>query len=217
MSLDGQLKNAVLEELKWEPSVSEAHIGVTAKDGVISLSGYVDTYPEKAAAERAVGRVKGVKAVAEELKIKLNLDFKRTDEEICAAAIDRLGWNVSVPKDAIKVKVQDGWVTLTGELAWNFQKNAVHDEIRWLSGVVGVSNLITIAPRVNTRDVSDSISHALHRSWYFDPQTVFVTAKAGAIKLTGTVHTWQERNVAAMTAWSAPGATQVENDITVVS
>ena len=216
MSKDSELQRDVLDELSWEPSVTAAHIGVTAKDGVVALTGHVDNYMQKNAAEAAAGRVKGVKAVAEELEVRYPFDSKRSDEDIAAAAVDRLSWSVSVPKDAAKIKVQDGWVTLSGEVEWHYQKTAAADDVRSLHGVVGVSNNITIKPTVNTADVSDSIRKALHRSWLFDVDTVHVTANGGKIKLTGSVDSWHDKEVAETTAWAARGATTVENNLSVV-
>ena len=216
MSKDSQLQQAVLAELEWEPSVNPAHIGVTANAGVATLTGHVDDYMQKHAAETAAGRVKGVKAVAEELEVKLPFDVKRGDEQIAAAAVDRLGWDVSVPRDAVKVRVEHGWVTLSGEVDWWFQGQAAEQAVKHLMGVVGVSNATTIKPRVDTATLSDDITHALHRSWFFDPKTVQVTAERGQVRLTGTVHSQHDRQLAAETAWAAQGATGVQNLITVV-
>jgi osmotically-inducible protein OsmY len=216
MSQDSQLQQDVLAEFKWEPSVTAGHIGVTAKHGVITLSGHVDSYAQKHAAETAARRVKGVKGVAEEIEVRLPFDTKRNDDDIAAAAIDRLAWNVSVPKDSIVVKVENGWVTLTGQVDWWYQKDAVERDVRPLAGVVGVSNQMTIKPRIDTASLSDDITHALHRSWNFNPDNVHVRAEGGKIFLTGTVQSPYDRQVAARTAWSAPGATNVENDIAVV-
>jgi osmotically-inducible protein OsmY len=216
MSQDSQLQQNVLAEFKWEPSVTAGHIGVTAKNGVVTLSGHVDSYAQKFAAETAARRVKGVKGVAEEIEVKLPFETKRSDDDIAAAAIGRLAWNVSVPKDSVIVKVENGWVTLTGQVDWWYQRNAVEQDILPLAGVVGVSNQTTIKPRVDTASLSDDITHALHRSWYFNPDNVRVRAEGGKIVLTGTVQSPHDRQVAAQTAWSAPGATSVENDIAVV-
>ncbi len=216
MSQDSQLQQAVQDEFIWEPAVTAAHIGVTASAGVVTLSGHVDSYAGKLAAETAARRVKGVKAVAEEIVVRLPFDVKRGDDEIAAAAVQRLAWNASIPRDSIKVTVRDGWVTLTGQVDWWYQQQAVQQDIRPLLGVVGVSNQTTIKPRVNTADLSDDITHALHRSWFFDPNEVHVTAKGGHVKLTGKVHSYHERQTAGSTAWSAPGATAVENDLIVV-
>lgn len=215
MSQDSQLQQSVLAEFNWEPSVTAGHIGVTASAGVVTLSGHVDSYAEKHAAETAARRVKGVKAVAEEIEVKLLNDTKRSDQDIAAAAIDRLAWNVSIPRDAIKVKVEKGWVTLTGQVDWHFQHEAAQQDVRRLYGVTGVSNLITIKSRVNAANISDDITHALNRSWYFDPQTIRVSAEAGKVRLSGTARSPHDKRTAAMTAWAAPGVTSVENDITV--
>lgn len=216
MSHDSDLQQAVLAELKWEPSIVAAHIGVAANAGVVTLTGHVDSYTQKRAAECAAGRVKGVKAVAEEIEVRLAFDAKRDDSELAAAAIDRLAWDVSVPRDAIEVRTENGWVTLTGQVAWHFQKVAAEQDIRPLLGVVGVSNQITIKPLVNTSNITDDILHALHRSWFFDPTTIAVTARGSQVRLTGSVTSWNDRQVAAETAWAAPGVTEVANDIAVV-
>jgi len=216
MSNDNELQRAVLAELHWEPSVTAAHIGVTAHDGVVTLTGHVQAYPEKHAAEMAAARVKGVHAVAEELEVRLPFDIKRSDEDIAGAAIDRMAWDVSIPKDAVNVRVEHGWVTLTGEVDYYYQKNAPEQDIRHLFGVLGVSNQVTIKPQVDTGGISDSIMHALHRSWFFDPSTIQVSAMSGHVKLTGTAHSAYDKQVAAATAWAAPGVTNVENDLAVV-
>jgi osmotically-inducible protein OsmY len=212
---DNELKQAVLAELTWEPSVNVAHIGVTAKGGVVTLTGHVESFMEKQAAETATGRVKGVRAVAEEIEVRLPFEIKRGDEEIATAAVGRLAWDVSIPHNAVKVKVEKGWVTLNGQVESYYQKEAAGQEVAGLFGVIGVSNTITIKPRVNAVNLSDDIMNALHRSW-FDAKTIKVTADGGKVRLTGTAHSWHERDVAASTAWAAPGATAVENHITVM-
>jgi osmotically-inducible protein OsmY len=214
MQTDKQLQKAVTEELSWEPSIKAAHIGVAADDGVVTLTGHVDTYMEKQAAEKAARRVKGVKAVAEEIEVKLAFDVKRTDADIAAAALNRLEWDVEVPDDAIRIKVEKGWVTLTGEVDWHYQQLAAERDVRALLGVVGVSNQTSIKPRVNEKNISENIRHALHRS-RFDAKTINVSAKGGEVHLTGTADSWYERQLAATTAWAAPGATNVQNDITI--
>ena len=214
MSTDRDLQKSVLEELSWEPSVTAAHIGVTAKDGVVALTGHVENYMEKFAAERAAGRVKGVKAVAEEIEVRLPIDTNRSDEEIAAAALNRLAWSVSVPRDVVKVRVEKGWVTLTGEVEWHYQKEAAEHDLRSLYGVVGVSNQITIKARVDASHVQDDVMHALHRSWFFDP-AISVVATGSRVKLSGTVRTPYDRRLAGATAWAAQGVTVVENDLIV--
>jgi len=214
MTADRELQKSVLEELSWEPSVTAAHIGVTAKDGVVALTGHVENYMEKFAAERAAGRVKGVKAVAEEIEVRLPIDTNRSDEEIAAAALNRLAWSVSVPRDVVKVRVEKGWVTLTGEVEWHYQKEAAEHDVRGLYGVVGVSDQITIKARVDAGHVQDDVMHALHRSWFFDP-AISVVATGSRVKLSGTVRTPYDRRLAGATAWAAQGVTVVENDLIV--
>lgn len=216
MSLDAALQKSVIAELSWEPSIDAAHIGVTADKGVVSLSGHVGSFMEKHAAETAARRVKGVKAVADEIEVRLPFHVKRADDEIAAAAVSRLSWDVSIPKDAVKVTVAKGWVTLTGEVDWHYQKDAAELDIRNLFGVLGVSSQITIKPQVDTADLSDKITTALHRSWFYDPKTIWVSASDGTVRLTGTVHSWHDRQVAGETAWAAPGATAVNNEIAVI-
>ena len=210
---DEQLKKAVLEELTWEPSVSPADIGVIAKDGIVTLTGHVKTFAEKHAAETATRRVKGVRAVAEEIEVRLPFESKRGDDQIAAAAADRITWDVVVP-DAVKIKVEKGWLTLDGQVEWHYQKEAAERAVRNLFGVVGVRNMITIKPTVDTAKIGEDIRHALHRSWFFDP-AILVSADGGKVHLSGTVQSPYDRRVAAATAWAAPGARSVENDIRV--
>ena len=217
MSADSDLKKAVLDELGWEPSVNAAHIGVTANAGVVTLTGHVDSFAHKLGAEKAASRVRGVKALAEEMEVKLPWEIKRGDEAIAAAAIERLSWNSTVPNDVVQVKVAKGWVILAGTVAWRFEKDAAEQDIRMLSGVIGVLNEIVVRPTVNASNVKEEIERALHRSWYYDPNTIEVSAQGGKIKLTGNVSTWNARRLAGSTAWSAPGAISVENDIGVNS
>ncbi|MGV8950558.1 MAG: BON domain-containing protein [Cypionkella sp.] len=215
MTSDSDLKKSVLAELSWEPGVTAAHIGVEANNGVVTLTGHVDNYSAKYTAEAAAGRVKGVKAIIEELEVKLPGHVKKGDEAIAAAALERFSWSNSVPHDALKVKVEKGWVTLTGEVNWHFEKDAAVREIRDLAGVIGVSDQITIKPRVNVSTIGNDITHALHRAWY-DPKTITVRADGGKVTLSGTVTSWHDREEAETTAWAAPGATSVENNLAVV-
>jgi osmotically-inducible protein OsmY len=221
MSDDRQLQQNVLAELEWEPSVDAAHIGVTANAGVVTLTGHVENFAGKQAAEAAVGRVKGVRAVADDIEVLLPFERKRGDDAIAAAAIERLSWDVSVPRDAVTVRVEAGWVTLTGRVAWYFEKLAAEQDIHRLHGVVGVSNQIVIDGRRAGREVdvikiNDNIMHALKRSWFFDEQTIHVAASDGHVRLTGTARTPHDRQVAAAAAWAGPGVVSVENDITVM-
>ena len=217
MSHDDQLQKAVLAELSWEPSITAAHIGVAADNGTVTLTGHVNSYGQKHAAEMATGRVKGVKAIAEEIEVRLPFEIKRDDTDIATAAANRLAWDTGTPRDAVKIKVEAGWVTLTGEVDWHFQKEAAQREVRNLMGVRGVTNQVTIKPHVDTARLQDDIQLALHRSIFFQPENVHVSAQDGRVKLTGTVNSWRERQTAASTAWAARGATSVENDLIVVA
>jgi len=215
MNSDHKLKNDVLAELAWEPSVDADHIGVTAEEGVVTLTGHVDTYRQKHAAETAAGRVQGVKALVEEIEIRLPFHAKRTDDEIAAAVLSRFSWDSAIPEDALKVKVDNGIVTLSGQVDWNYQREAAVAMIRSLGGVAGVSSQISLKARSSIGTISDEIMHALHRSWFFDEAKIKVSVDGGNVHLTGTADSWADRQTAAATAWAAPGTTSVENDIRV--
>lgn len=188
---------------------------MTAASGVITLTGHVGSFAEKHAAEAAAGRVKGVKAVVEEIEVKLGFDVKRTDDEIAAAAVESLMWDVSVPKDKVQVKVEKGWVTLSGEVDWHFQKEAAELSSRRLIGVVGVINQITIKANSDPSDIHTKIVTALNRSWY-DADKITVTTQGGKVRLDGSVRNWYERRWAETAAWGAPGVTNVENDLSII-
>jgi osmotically-inducible protein OsmY len=214
MSDDKRLKQAVLDELEWEPSVNAAHIGVTAKDGVVTLLGHVENFLEKSAAEKVARRVHDVKAVAEEIEVRLPFNVKRGDEEIASAVVNRLNWDSTVPSGAVKARVEKGWVTLTGDVDWHFQQEAAENDVRGLWGVIGLSNEMTIRPKPNASNIRDKIMMALGRS-RIDPASINVFANYGKVKLTGNVNSWHEYNEAASAAWAAPGTTSVENEISV--
>jgi osmotically-inducible protein OsmY len=216
MSQDKILRDDVLAELDWEPRVNASHIGVSANAGVVTLTGHVENYTEKSAAEAATWRVKGVKGLAEEIIVRLPNSINRSDEDIAEAAVSRLSWDVSIPKNSVSVRVEKGWLTLTGEVQWHYQKQAAESDVSALWGVIGVSNETTVKSRINTTDISNSIRKALHRSWLFDADTITVKADGGQVKLGGTATSWHDKEVAESTAWLAKGATAVENNITVV-
>jgi osmotically-inducible protein OsmY len=211
---DSELQQAVLSELAWEPSVIAAHIGVTAIAGIVTLTGRVETFAEKHAAEEAASRVKGVEAVVENIEVRLAFDAKRSDNDIAAAVVNRLEWDVAVPRKAVEVKVEDGWITLSGEVHWNFQRAAATQDVRRLLGVTGVTNQITLKPPIDILQVRGDLMHALNRSWS-DSRNITVTANGATIRLTGTVRSPHDRDIAVATAWSAPGATAVENDLII--
>jgi osmotically-inducible protein OsmY len=215
MPLDKELQQAVLAELDWEPSVVAAHIGVTANAGIVTLTGHVETFAEKNAAETAARRVRGVKAVAENIQVELAFERIRGDDDVAAAAVERLAWDTSVPAGTITVKVEHGWITLTGQVLWFFQKEAAGQDVARLHGVTGVSNQIVVKPIVDLSDISARIRRALHRSWLLDDENITVRADGGHVHLTGTVASPHDRQVAWATAWAAPGATSVENDIAI--
>lgn len=214
MKTDHQLKIDVTEELAWEPSISADHIGVAVEDGIVTLSGHVEHYSQKREAERAVSRVKGVKGLAEAIEVRLPSHIKKGDDELVKAALNRLSWDSAIPKDAIRVKAEKGWLTLSGEVKWKFLKDSAAREVRTLMGVTGVSNEITVKTNPNTATISADIRKALHRTWLSDAN-VKVTATDGKVRLTGHVPTWADRALAARTAWSAEGTTAVQNDISV--
>ena len=212
---DTDLQRDVLDELKWEPAVNAAHIGVSVKDGIVTLSGHVPSYAEKYAAERAAKRVNGVKAVANELDVKLPGTSHRTDEDIAKAAVNALKSNILVPNDKIKVTVRNGWVELEGQVEWQFQKTAAESAVRYLPGVTGVTNLVTVKPKVTPTELREQIEEAFKRSAEVDASHVTVEIEGGKVILRGTVRSWAQKDAAERAAWSAPGVTSVDNRITV--
>ncbi len=212
---DLDLQHSVLDELKYEPSVNAAHIGVSVKNGVVTLSGHVPTYAEKFGAEEAAKRVYGVRAVANELDVKLAAGNKRTDEDIAEKAVATLKTNTLVPADKIKVIVSNGWLTLEGEVEWQYEKTAAERAVRYLVGVTGVTNLIKVKPRVSPEEIKSKIEEAFKRSAHADAQHITVDVQGGKVVLRGNVHSLAEKEEATRVAWSAPGTTSVENLISV--
>jgi osmotically-inducible protein OsmY len=213
---DTAIRQNIIDELDFEPSVKAAHIGVSVDSGVVTLSGHVCSYAEKLAAERAAKRVKGVRAIAQEIEVRYPNDLKTADDEIAKRAVNILAWSAVVPKDAVQVKVQDGWVTLSGKLDWQFQRTAAETEIRRLSGVAGVINSITIKSHVQSADVKRKIEDALKRSAEVEAQSIRVSLLGdGKVALDGEVHDWQERDAVSLAAWSAPGVVSVEDRLTI--
>ncbi|MDI1229260.1 MAG: BON domain-containing protein [bacterium] len=216
MSEDAKLTQRVLEELKWQPSIDAAHIEVTAHDGVITLTGHVGSFAQKCAAEKVTIRMAGVKALAEEIEVRLPSENKRSDEDIAAAAVHCLSWDSFVPHDRVKVTVEKGWLTLSGKLNWSFERKAAANAVAHLKGVKGITNDITLKLRANAKSISEDIKTALTRSWFSEPSDITVTVNDGDVLLTGTVHSLEEKRKAAWTAWCAPGAIDVKNNITVL-
>lgn len=212
---DQSLKQSVLDELAWDPSVTEAHIGVTACDGVVTLTGHVGSYAERCAVEHAVGRLYGVKAIAEELEIRYLNNFDHGDEDIARQALNVLSWDLSIPKDGVKVKVMKGWVTLSGDVNWYYQRHAAETDVRKLLGVMGIINQITIKPSVQASDVRKQIKAAFERNAEFEADNITVSMDGGEVTLGGEVDSYYERALAENAAWSAPGVTQVHDLITI--
>jgi osmotically-inducible protein OsmY len=215
MKNDVQLKKDVQAELEWDPSVNATQVGVAVKNGVVTLTGHLATFAEKVAVERAVQRVKGVQAIAVELDIKLAPGHVRSDTEIAAAAEYALLWHAQVPAERIKVKVEKGWVTLSGEVDWEFQRHEAEIAIRPLTGVVGVSNAILLKAKVTPADIGKRIREALTRQAERESEVITVDVSGQKVTLRGSVHSWAERAAAQGAAWSAPGVNTVVNELRV--
>jgi len=215
MKSDRELQIDVVDELRWEPGVNAANIGVTVKDGVVTLQGTVDSFAEKWAAEKAVKRLPGVRALALELEVKLPGSSERTDADIAEAAENTLKWDVLVPYDRIKVTAESGRITLEGEVDWQFQRSTAEGDVLHLTGVKGVINLITVKPKVAPTEVKEKIEAAFKRSAILDANQIKVQADGGKVTLSGTVRSWAEREQAENAAWAAPGVSSVKCDITV--
>jgi osmotically-inducible protein OsmY len=212
---DAQIQTDVLAELKWEPRVSPNEIGVVVKDGVVTLTGWVDAYTKRWAAEDAAHRVRGVKAVANDIEVRLPTGDQRTDPDIAEAAIRALRWDAFVPADRIQVTVSKGWVTLKGEVDWQFQKQDAERAIRRLTGVKGVTNFITVKARPTPAELKKRIEDALIRTAQSDAHRITVDVQGEKVILKGTVHSWAEKQEAERQAWAAPGVLAVENQITI--
>ena len=218
MKSNTQLQQDVLQELEYEPSVDAAHIGVTAKDGIVGLTGNVKSYAEKYGAVHAAERVAGVKAVTDEMKVDLPALHVRNDEDIARAVLNALQWDVWVPNDRIKVKVDSGWITLEGEVDYKYQQTAAENAVRNLTGVKGVSNLITIKlPAVVPSEVKAKIDSALRRAAEVDAAHIKVNVVNDKVILHGRVSSWAERQEAERAAWSAPGVKVVEDDLVIAA
>ncbi|MFT5736672.1 MAG: osmotically-inducible protein OsmY [Maribacter sp.] len=215
MKTDSQIKMDVQDELDWEPSIDETKIGVAVDDGVVTLSGEVDSYAKKIAAEKAAKSVYGVKAVAEDIMVKYSSSFTRSDTEIAKAALNALKWHSSVPNDTVMVKVENGWVYLTGELKWDYQKDSAKNAIKDLTGVKGVSNGITIKQDVKPFEVKEKIAKAFERSAEIDAKGITVTTDGHTVTLSGKVHSIKEKEDAEKAAFKAPSVWQVKNKLRV--
>lgn len=212
---DKLLRQDVIDELDFVPSVDATDSGVAVSNGVVTLTGHVSSYAQKLAAERAVRKVKGVRVVAEEIEVRYPDEKKTADDQIAERALAILNWDARVPAESITLRVERGWVTLTGEVAWQFQRVAAANDIRKLSGVIGVANEIRVRPEITPQDVRGKILDALKRSADLDASSIMVAVHNDRVTLLGKVKTWRERDLAERAAWSAAGVSAVEDRLDI--
>jgi osmotically-inducible protein OsmY len=212
---DSGIKDDVLSELKYEPSIKTTDIGVLVKDGAVTLTGFVATYGEKWHAVRAAKRVSGVRAVADDIKVKLADSHERTDGEIAASAADHISWLISVPKNKVDITVREGWISLKGQLEWWHQKYAVENAVHFLAGVKGVTNLITVNSTTSASEIKTLIEKAFARNALLESNKIKIETSGNSVTLKGKVKTYAEKDEAEQVAWAAPGVSSVENKIKV--
>jgi len=212
---DKLIRQNVIDELDFEPSVDAAHIGVAVDKGVVTLTGHVATYAQRVAAEKAVRKVRGVRGVVEEIQVRFAGETPPRDEDLAQRAVQMLDWSVTVPRNTVQVQVQDGWVTLTGKVDWQYQKEEAYRSIRRLAGVVGIINKIEVSPKASVPEVRSKIMAALKRNAELEADAIKVTVKDAKVTLEGTVNAWHERGLAETAAWSAPGVRAVEDRLTL--
>ncbi len=215
MKTDAEIQKHVMEELKWEPAIHSSEVGVAVKNGVVTLSGTVDTYQEKKMAEKAALKVAGVKGIAEDIEIRLSYHDQKTDAELAQAVVNALKWNALVPDDKIKIKVENAWVTAQGMVEWAYEQNAVRDAIASIVGIKGISNLVKVTPKLDPADVKKKISAAFERNAIIDANSIHIENIGSKVVLTGKVSSYSEKREAEHVAWNAPGVSSVENNIEV--
>ncbi|MES2520720.1 MAG: BON domain-containing protein [Bacteroidota bacterium] len=216
MKTNEELQKDVQNAIKWEPLLHAAEIGVSVKDGVVTLTGNVDSYAKKSEAENATKNIVGVKVVVENVEVKFNSSYsKKDDNDIASEILNAYKWNMEVPNDKIKIKVENGFITLEGDVSWNFQKNAARDAVSKLAGVTGVLNNILIKPETQDAVEKADIENALERNWSLREDEVNVKVSNHKVTLTGTVGSWYQKDEAARIAWSAPGVWEVVNELEI--
>lgn len=212
---DLSLRQSIMDELEFQPDIDAANIGVTVDNGVVTLTGHVKSYAQKISAERAVKSIKGVRAVAEEIQVRPMKDAGTADDAIASRALNILSWSSDIPEQDIKVIVQNGWITLEGEVDWQYQKETAEMAVRKLSGVVGVDNRLVLRPQVNVDDIQRRIEEALKRNAEVDAKGIHIKVEGDVVKLEGKVHLWRERQIAERAAWSVPGVRQVDDHLRI--
>lgn len=217
MKTDNQIQSDVIDELKWEPTLNSSEIGVAVRNGIVTLSGQVDTYAKKLAAEKAAKKVSGVKAVAEDIQVGISPSYRKTDTEIAEAVLNALKWHTAVQHDQIKIKVEDGIVRLEGEVEWEFQKNNARLAIENLTGVRSVINLISVKPKVNPLELEQKIKAAFQRSASIDAGRIKIEVVGNKVILKGNVRSFAESEDAEDAAWAAPGVLTVENKLDIIA
>ena len=215
MKTDYQIKNDVLDELAWQPNIDETQIGVIVENGVVTLSGVVNTYTKKLEAEKAAKRVEGVKAVALDIEVKYGADFKKTDQEIAKAIVEAFEWNSSIPEDDIQIKVENGWAYLSGDVQWSYQKSAAKNAVEKLVGVKGVSNLIKLKNNIKPKEVKDNIKKAFQRMADIDANNITLETHGHTVTLRGVVHSIKEKEDAETAAYNAGGVYEVKNELRI--
>lgn len=215
MKSDLEIQKNVMDEIKWEPSLNPSEIGVAVKNGIVTLSGQVDSFFKKQTAERAVKRVKGVKAVAEDIQIGVSPSYERSDADIATAVFNALKWHAAVQEDKIKIKVENGIVKLEGDVECEYQRKNAKTAIENLSGVIAVNNLIRVKPKLIADNIEHKISEAFHRNAAIDAKKIVVNVDGNKVTLTGTVHSFSEKDDAENAAWAAPGVLHVDSKLRI--